>query len=249
MSLRVLILSDSHLFQSKSKELFGVGTYRALDVTVAHIRNRRERFDLMVALGDLSEDGSKEAYRNFEALTSGLADSVIWVRGNHDRFDLLDGEQTTPYCQPEWHSGPWHLIFLDTTLRGRDEGRLAADEMERLGRFLSTYRDGHILVFMHHQPVPVGSAFIDELALQNREQFLKIVSGHHQIKGIIFGHVHQLVDVQVDQLRMLSVPATSVQFRPHSEQLDFDQLRHGYRIVTLSPDGQLDTSVEMVDPG
>jgi Icc protein len=77
---------------------------------------------------------------------------------------------------------------------------------------------------------------------------MSLVTGHSSVKGIIFGHVHQQVDLNYQGIRMLSVPATSMQFKPHSEQLDFDRLQHGYRMLTVSADGDFDTSVEMIIP-
>jgi len=248
MSLRLLILSDSHLFRSRDKELFGVNTYSALRTTTNHIRNQQEHFDLMVALGDLSNDGSEQSYRDFHTLAGELADSVIWVKGNHDEFT---GTPVFPWescLRNEWHLNGWHLIFLDTALPGKDEGSLARNELERLSRFLATHSDGHILVFLHHQPVLVGSKFIDDLALENRDEFWKIMSAGTGIKAVIFGHVHQLVDQFYNNIRLISAPSASVQFKPNSDQVAFDELKHGYMTFTLSPDGQLETSVRLVDP-
>ncbi len=249
MSFHVLILSDSHLFQSRERELFGVNTFRALKTTTDRIRERTLKPDLLVALGDLSEDGSERAYHDFHMLTGNLAESVIWVQGNHDNFDHPGYPHILNRLKTELHSGRWHFIFLNTAIRGRDEGRLNDLEINRLKHFLELHSADYVVVFMHHQPVLVGSGFIDELALDNREQFLEVVAGNRSVRAVIFGHVHQQVDKMVDGIRMLSVPATSMQFRPGSEKLDFDALRHGYRILTLLPEGRLETSVEMVEPG
>jgi len=248
MSVRLLILSDSHLYHSRDKELFGVNTYSALRTTANHIRKQQEHFDLMVALGDLSDDGSEQSYRDFHTLTQGLADSVIWVKGNHDKFTGIPIFEWESCLRNEWHRDSWHFIFLDTALPGRDEGRLAQKELERLSRFLASHSDGHILVFLHHQPVLVGSKFIDDLALANRDEFWKIMSAGTGIKAIIFGHVHQQVDQFYKGIRLISAPSTSVQFKPNSDQLDFDELKHGFRTFTLSPDGKLETSAVLVDP-
>jgi len=249
MSVRLLVLSDSHLFQSKGKELFRVNTFRALKIATDQIRAQSQEYDLLVALGDLAEDGSEGAYNHFHALTHGLAESTVWVRGNHDDFDNIGEERLSEFFKPELHLGPWHLIFLDTTIQGRGEGRLDPAELRRLESFLKSFSGGHILIFMHHQPLPVGSAFIDELALQNREKFLTIVDGCKAVKGIIFGHVHQQLDAIHNGIRFLSMPSTSIQFKPRSANFELDDPGHGYREVILLPDGTLDTSVLMVAPG
>jgi len=249
MQVRLLVLSDSHLFRSREEELFRVNTFSALKVTTDHIRARNREYDLLVALGDLAEDGSAEAYDHFHSLTRDLAGSTVWVRGNHDNFENLEEERLSTFYQSELHIGPWHLIFLDTVLEGRGEGRLDPSELERLEAFLQSYSGGHILIFMHHQPVLVGSAFIDQLGLQNRENFLKIVSGYQAVKGVVFGHVHQQLDIVHNGIRFLSMPSASMQFKPGSAKFDLGDPAHGYRTMILHPDGTMATTVVMVGTG
>ncbi len=245
MSIRLLFLSDSHLFQSPDQELFGSNSMEGLKVVSGHIRRHEQPFDLLVALGDLSQDGSPESYRFFHSLTGGLAREAVWVPGNHDDFAGL-APDLQPLFKKEWHLGVWHLLFLDSRVEGKNGGRLGREETERLRNFLKDNRGGNILFCLHHQPADVGSQFIDRQGLGDREAFWEVLRGHREVKGVVFGHVHQVVDRQEKGCRILSVPATSVPFKPNSEQFALDIPMRGYRTVTLSPEGRLETAVHMI---
>lgn len=246
MTHKLLILSDSHLFGSRYQELFGVNTYQTLHKLSTHIGDAGGSYDLAVASGDLSEDGLSGAYEEFHDLTQGLASSFVWMKGNHDQFDNVSVELTKKYIHPEWHLDPWSLIFLDTTLKGRDEGELGESELLRLEEFMEKYSDKHLLIFMHHQPIEVGSEFIDELGLLNHQEFWELVLRYQNLRGVIFGHVHQEYDSNVGEVRLLSTPSTAMQFKPFSRELDLDLSTLGYRNLTLNPDGSIDTKIHRI---
>ena len=246
MSFNLLILSDSHLFESRDSVLFGVNSYHSLQKITAHIRETDQQSDLIIALGDLSEDGKTGAYEDFHSLTADLAPSAIWLQGNHDRFENLRDELSLKYIKPEFHWDSWSIIFLDSTLRGRDEGELSGIECKRLLNFLESNASRHILIFMHHHPVDVGSEFIDELGLMNNVRFWEIVSPHPQVRGIVSGHVHQASDRQINGISVFSAPATGIQFKPHSRDLDFDTVPPGYMTITLNEDGSFNTEIVRV---
>lgn len=246
MGIRLLALSDSHLFESEDTNLFEVKTFHSLELITSDIRQHGEQFDLMVVTGDISEDGSKRSYQHFQRLSEDLAENTIWFEGNHDQFSNVPDELAKKCIFKTWHVDEWSFIFLATKVSGRDEGVLSKKELQRLESFLQEYSEKHVLIFMHHQPVDVESQFIDELGLENKREFWALTSHHKNIKGILFGHVHQVYDNQHNGIRVISNPSTSMQFTPFSPELDFDAHTHGYRTITLNPDGSMDTNVHLV---
>ncbi len=245
MTARILLISDSHLFKNRRERLFGANPYETLRTVTGTISRQEPAFDLMVATGDLSQDGSTESYRDFHSLTGNLADEAIWLPGNHDDFSRLDAEMN-PYLKESWHLGNWHLLFLDSTLKGREDGLLNPQEISKLKNFLESREKGHLLIFLHHQPSNVGSRFIDVLGLGNPDEFFGSLKGHRGVKAVLFGHVHQVVDRKAHGIRLLSVPATSVPFRPGSDEFALDQLKAGYRTLTLLPGGTFHTETVMI---
>jgi len=236
----ILLISDSHLFGSKERRLFDVNTYRALDKVAAAIRMEGSAFDLMIASGDISEDGSRESYENFHELTKDLASYTVWMKGNHDNFSNIPDLLKLKYIHGEWHLGTWSLLFLDSTIPGKDEGFIESEEMDRLSQFLARHPDRYVVICIHHQPVDVGSEFIDKLGLQNKAAFWKTVGSKQQVKAVVFGHVHQETDRYLHNIRLISNPSTAIQFKPRSRELDFDENKYGYRALRLIDDGSVE---------
>ncbi|HSX71405.1 MAG TPA: metallophosphoesterase, partial [Pseudomonas sp.] len=64
-------LSDSHLFAEPDGKLLGMNTHDSLEKVVEQVRAEQQDIDLILATGDLSQDGSVASYRHFHELTSG----------------------------------------------------------------------------------------------------------------------------------------------------------------------------------
>lgn len=246
MFYRLLILSDAHLFSSRNRELFGVNTFHSLERVAGHIKSNEESYDLAIVTGDLSEDGNSGSYEYFHEMTNGLADSMIWMNGNHDQFKNVPQRLTKEYLHTEWYMDPWGFILLDTSIEGKDEGTLSEQEMDRLELFLRKNAHRHVILCLHHQPVDVKSRFIDRLGLCNKRRFWEVTKQYTNVRAVLFGHVHQEYDAYHHGVRVMSTPSTSMQFKPLSYKLDFDHPTHGYRSIILFPDGSLGTKVSRI---
>jgi len=77
----------------------------------------------------------------------------------------------------------------------------------------------------------------------------QVIGSIKQIKSIIFGHVHQAVDVIEQGVRVLGVPSTSVQFTPKVDEFDVDSQPPGFRHLELLPNGEIKTQVHRVAAG
>ena len=64
--LRVVQLSDSHLFADTEGKLLGLNTQFSLDRVLELIRSEQPSIDLILATGDLSQDASYEAYKRLD---------------------------------------------------------------------------------------------------------------------------------------------------------------------------------------
>jgi Icc protein len=100
-----------------------------------------------------------------------------------------------------------------------------------------------VLVCLHHPPVPVGSAWLDGVGLQNGAALLEVLDRNPQVRGVIAGHVHQEFDQQRGALRLLTTPSTCAQFTPRMQHCVMDQRPPGYRRLSLHEDGTLATRV------
>ena len=143
-------------------------------------------------------------------------------------------------------AGNWQLIFLDSTVPGAVHGHLREAELARLDVALQEQPERHALICLHHQPVPIGSTWLDELLLDNADALFAITDRHPQVRGILWGHVHQAFDATRHNVRLLASPSSCVQFKPGCVDFTVDDKPPGYRWLELSVDGRIETDVVYV---
>jgi Icc protein len=245
-TLRLLHLTDLHLFEDVAGEIYGVRTDDTFRATLARaLETAPGPIELILVTGDIAEDGRTATYRRFrtEILAAGLP--VMCIPGNHEDREALGAVLSAPPLQlgGARRLGGWHVVMLDSHLPGRDEGELGEPELDLLDRELAAAGDAHVLVCVHHQPVPVGSAWLDAYGLRNPGAFLSRIEGRPNVRAVLFGHVHQASDRMHRGIRMMSTPSTCAQFTPNTQTCVMDLAPPGFRWLELLPDGSLRTEV------
>lgn len=246
--LRVLQLTDTHLYAQQDGALLGLNTEASLLGVIQEALTRHGQPQLVLATGDLAHDATPEGYQRFQTLMEVFEAPVYCLAGNHDEAATLealfpaDNVHYAPYCLLPG----WVILFLDSSVPGEDGGHLSAAELQRLDETLAAHRDRHALVCVHHQPVPVGSAWLDTMAIDNAEAFFEVVDRHPQVRGILWGHVHQTFDGERRGVRLMATPSTCIQFAPHSDAFAVDNVPPGYRWLELHADGRIESAVERV---
>ena len=246
-SLLLVQLSDSHLFAEADGRLLGMDTADSLRQVVRRVLDEQAEIDLVLATGDLSQDGSVESYRKFREISGAITAPARWFPGNHDELapmrevcgdaDLLD---------PVVDLGAWRIILLDSTIPGAVPGQMTAEQLALLDEALSAARDRHVLVAFHHHPVAIGSRWMDRIGIRNPHDLFAVLDRHPQVRCLLWGHVHQEFDHMRGDVRLLASPSTCVQFAPASEDFCVDSRAPGYRWLRLYPDGRLETGVSRV---
>jgi len=248
--LSILHITDPHLHARRDTRMRGVNTDETLVATLQQaLRDPLRIPDVILATGDLVQDETRAGYERFRELTGRLGRPVYCLPGNHDSPATMRevlADRPFQYCGSAHHS-VWLLVMLNTYVSNDDGGRLDAQELEFLDRTLAANRDRHCLIAMHHQPVPMGSLWLDSVALHNADEFLAVCDRHSNVRGITWGHVHQASDRQRNGVRLMSTPSTCAQFMPGSEKFALDTRPPGYRWIDLHADGSIDTSVAWVE--
>ncbi len=242
--LRILHLTAPHLHGDRNARMRGVNTDALFAATLTQALADGRRPDVILATGDLVQDETRAGYERFRSLTAAAKVPVHVIPGNHDVPDLMrELLDTTPfqYCGTAQH-GKWQLVMLNTFAPNDDAGMLAPAELEFLEHTLA-HSDRHCLIALHHQPVPMGSRWLDGVGLRNADEFLAVCDRHANVRGIVWGHVHQASDRQRHQVRLLSTPSTCAQFKPGAETFALDDRPPGYRWLELQADGGIETQV------
>ena len=110
--MRVLHLTDPHLFADRNGSLRGTVTYDTLQAVIEHYRQRDFEADLIALTGDIIQDDSAAAYAHCNELLSSLGLAVFCVPGNHDVRYLMREMLPNPpfsYCD-SLTAGNWLIV-------------------------------------------------------------------------------------------------------------------------------------------
>jgi len=243
--VHVVQLTDAHLFADPAGTLLGLNTRDSLRHVVAQVQREQPAIDLLLCTGDLSQDASVASYKAFRELTAGFGVATRWLPGNHDEARVMaDIAQGTDLVQAVTDIGGWRIVMLDSAVAGATHGLLEEAQLSLLEGALKTAGERHCLVCFHHQPVDIGCAWIAPIGLRNAQALFGIVERYPQVRGLLWGHVHQPWDEMREGLRLLATPSTCIQFAAHSEDFKVSEEQPGYRWLRLHADGRLETGVE-----
>ena len=249
-AVRLTHLTDPHLYGGESELLRGIATLPSLEATLAHARRRDWPPDALLVTGDLVQD-DPAGYAHFRRVLGSSPVPVLCLPGNHDEPQAMRRELD---CAPFVIGGAvdlglWRIVLLDSTIPGSAAGRLGADSLAALQSALAEAPQRHALVCLHHHPVPMASRWLDRVGLQNADEFLDVIDRHPNVRGIVWGHVHQSYDALRKGVRLLATPSTCAQFLPHSEQFALDRRPPGYRTLELRADGSLVSELVWIESG
>ena len=246
--MRVLHLTDPHLFAERTGSLRGAVTCDTLQSVLAHYRESGFAADLVALTGDIVQDDSAEGYAHCRDLVSALGLPVFCVPGNHDVPSLMRRMLPDPpfTCCGAVEDGNWLLVGMDTCVEGRAGGRIAARELRRMDETIAASRAEHVLICLHHPPVPMHSKWLDSVGLDNGDEFLARAAASGRVRAAICGHVHQDYDAVHGGIRVITTPSTCRQFLPRADEFAVDDRPPAYRRIELRPDGGVDTDLVWV---
>ena len=246
-SVLLVHLSDSHLFAHAGDKLLGMNTHDSLQRVIERVLDEQPKIDLLLASGDLSQDGSLASYQRFRQLTAQIPAPARWFPGNHDDVTAMQAACAgSELLQSIIDLGNWRIVLLDTSIVGAVPGFLAADQLELLARALREAGSRHVLIALHHHPVSIGCRWMEPIGLRNADELFAVLDAYPQVRAVLWGHIHQEFDQLRNGVRLLASPSTCVQFAPGSEEFQVDQEAPGYRWLRLHADGQLETGVSRV---
>jgi len=228
--------------------LRGVVTAESLQRVLNHYAAADWRAQRVLVTGDLIHDDSPEAYERFRNLMLPLKLRVHCVPGNHDIRDLMRNVCVRPpfsYCAFE-EIDDWLLVGIDSCVKGDAGGEVSKDELDRLSDIVVRSPASHVLVSLHHPPVPMGSKWLDSVSLKNGDEVLERLRTLNGIRAVLFGHVHQEYDDDYHGIRVLATPSTCRQFKPGSDKFSVDDNPPAYRRIELAADGGISTELVWV---
>lgn len=247
--VRVIQLTDSHIFSDESGKLLGLDTRHSFEAVLTRVKKEELAPDLYLATGDLSQDASENSYVYIAEKMQQLKVPTFWVPGNHDSPEVMERcfKGDNIFAHKRILAGNWQIILLDTSVPGKVYGNLSEQQLNLVKDAVKEYPERHLLVVMHHQPVKVGSDWLDNLGIKNAEALFAAVEDHASKVCFLWGHVHQDFNGEEQGVQLISTPSTCVQFKPGSEDFSAGDESPGYRYLTLYDDGRVESLLHRID--
>lgn len=247
--LRILQITDTHLFADPSAKLLGLNTQHSFERVVETIISQQPAPDWIIATGDIAQDASPAAYYRFIDTIAPIKTPFCWIPGNHDLRSVM--ASTTDFdalCMPDVRLRNWQMIMLDSSVPGEVYGRLSDGELARLESCLASVADDntlqHSLVCLHHNPIPGSADWMEEIGLVNADALLDILVRYDSVRAVVYGHIHQTLEFEAHGLRFFCTPSTCIQFKPDVGDFTLDLKSPGYRWFDLFADGRINSQVE-----
>jgi 3',5'-cyclic-AMP phosphodiesterase len=212
-------ITDTHISTPDSRNDRFFRTAEHLARAVRHLNELRPRPDVVLATGDLVEEGRVEEYERLRELLRPLAMPVYLIAGNHDdRANLVrvfgdhgylprDGG-FIQYTVEDW---PVRLVALDTLIPGASQGRLCAERLGWLDARLSEASARTTMVVMHHPPFVTGMAAMDGMGLEGADALANVIGRHPQVERVVCGHLHRPIVRRFAGTVACTCPATAHQ--------------------------------------
>jgi Icc protein len=246
--IRLLHLTDTHLLGDRHARLRGVESFAMLQAVRAQAASQFEDIDGTLLTGDLVHDDAQ----GYALVREAFKDSptpVYCIPGNHDIPDAMYHTLSdAPFNVAQVNTiGNWVIVLINTWLANTADGEIGDDQLSEIDELLSEHSQQHALLCLHHHPIPMGSAWLDRVGLRDALDFTTCIAKHSNVRGVLWGHVHQALDTVIDKVHYMSTPSTCAQFQPNSAHFAVDNKPPGYRTLELLPDGKIITQVNWLE--
>ncbi|GAB4183454.1 MAG: 3',5'-cyclic-AMP phosphodiesterase [Wenzhouxiangellaceae bacterium] len=234
--LRLVQISDLHLGNDWRRPYRGIDPRQRLLSLLPAMRAFAPQ--LLVATGDLVHDQGLAAYHWLAQQLRPVCNTILTAPGNHEQPRALNHEPFISAAATPYQTDGWRLLCLNSRWGDRPDGLLGDNELLRLQQLSG---DQPTLVFLHHQPLAVGTPWIDRFPLLDGPRFVSIVEQLPMVKGVAFGHIHHAWQRSYrhrhSDLTLYGCPAASINTVPGVRHFTDDQLGPACRWFQLAPGG------------
>ena len=197
-------ISDLHIKAAGRLSYRVVDTGAMLRACVQTLLSLRQRPDLVVVTGDLTDFARPEEYACLRDLLAPLPMPVYLIPGNHDDRDGLRAafpehdylRQSARFVQYAIDAHPLRLVAIDTLIPGEAAGSLCEERLAWLDAALAARPDHPTLVLMHHPPFETLIGHMDRIGLSGGAALAEVIRRHPQVERVLCGHLHRPIQVR-----------------------------------------------------
>lgn len=193
-------ISDMHVVNEGELCNEFIPTNDMLINTIGRINEIKPKVDIIIATGDLTQNGTKSEYKNLKKILSNIDIPVYLIPGNHDNpNNLKDVFQNHNYLPTKGSLSyvikefPITIIGIDTTIESSPSGEISEKLLNWLENELEKSRDKPVIIFMHHPPFKTGIWWMDAIGLKGKKKFELTLKKFNNIEAVLCGHIHRQV--------------------------------------------------------
>jgi Icc protein len=235
----VVQITDLHVHKDTDGRLLGVPTWETLDDVLALLDHEVPDWDLLVLTGDLAQDEERASY---EALAERLGERLKRTRmipGNHDNPEAMRAVFPDAFDDSGARFvevvGGWLLLGLDSHVDGQVSGQVDESQTRWAQEQIDARPGLPVVLFVHHPPVAIGSAWLDAMGLDDPEPLHDLVRRNpDRVQAVFCGHVHQDTRTELEGVPVFTSPSTAFQFAVGQDDPGFDPLPPGLRVLKLT---------------
>ena len=214
-------ISDFHLRADGSLAHGVVDTRQVLAAAVARLAAMRPAPDVVLATGDLADDGTAEEYGLLRRTLAPLQMPVFLIPGNRDNRENLKAEFDRDGYLPKTGAPlhfvvdrfPVRLIGLDTTIPGAKTGAICPERLAWLEAQLAEAPARPTVIFMHHPPFKTAVPFMDDQEFDGADPLETLVRRHPQVERVVCGHLHRPIQRRWGGTVATVCPSTAFQMQ------------------------------------
>lgn len=249
-SLKFILITDTHLLNQSAEVFHSINTRKSFERVLFQSLAEYPDADFLLLTGDISQTGDAESYQLFKSVIEKINIPVYCVPGNHDTPQHL--QTLISSCPGDSINtiqfGDYALVLISSWVEDMHHGAISQNSLLQLEDYLTNCGAQFIIFAVHHPPIPVGSEWLDMLGLQNRGEFLQIINNYSGKSVMLFGHIHQELDIQQQRVRLLATPSTCYQFEKNTETMTIVRTQSpAYRFIKLHNYNIIDTVVHYVE--
>lgn len=188
MTLLLAQISDLHLDGSER------ATRRATRV-MDYLRALPQPVDALLVTGDIADHGDEAEYDEAAGILAAPF-PVLTCPGNHDvrsayRKALLGEAPDEGPANRVHHMAGTAILMCDSTIPGRDEGRLDTATLAWIDSTLAALpEDTPALIAFHQPPVALHHPLPDSWMLEEPGRLAALLDTHPQVVAVLTGHAH-----------------------------------------------------------
>jgi Icc protein len=249
-------LSDPHIDVGPGD----TGSSEALAAAVEAVLRLDRPPDALLVSGDLTNRSDARSYERVRELLAPLPMPVHVLPGNHDDREALRAwftdDDVAGLHQDAFHyavrCGELRLVVCDTTIPGRDDGRLDQGSLQWLDDELAAEPSVPTIVAMHHAPLLTGIGPMDALGLPaaDRGALGALLARFPSVRRVVAGHVHRGCFGVLGGCPVFACPSTHLQVKLDTgPELVLEVAPPAFALHAVLAGGEVVTLVQPVGSG